>query len=246
MDLLRSRTPLRPREPGERPPPDTSPRLRPGYVVATTAVVVVLATLGLVLIRAAGSGSENTPRDLGEEAAAQSVAAFDPSLALPLTLADTGFGGGSADDATAEQGPGAAGVCGQRPAVEGLLAWHGNRLTDTTQKRRVGQVLARFRSTTQASAFLSANDGLLGCDRWETTIGDRTVAFTAVSSPAPAGLGEEARQLDLASVGDGDRWYLRILLIRAGDQVLQLSYVSGTRADLDELDALAPTALAAL
>lgn len=246
MDLLRSRTPLRPREPGERPPPDSSPRLRPGYVVATTAVVVVLATLGLVLIRAAGSGSGATARDVGQEAAAQSVASFDPALALPLTLADTGFDGGRTDDATAEQGPGAVGVCGQRPGVEGLRAWRANRLTDATQQRRVGQLLARFRSTTQASAFLSANDGLLGCDRWETTVGDRTVAFTATSSPAPAGLGEEARQLDLASMGDGDRWYLRILLIRQGDQVLQLSYASGTRSDLDDLGTLAPAALAAL
>ncbi len=246
MDLLRSRTPLRPREPGERPPPDTPPRLRPGYVVATTAVVVLLATLGLVLVRAVGSNSDPAPRDLGEEAAAQSAAALDPGLVLPLTLTDAGFDAGATDDATAEQGPGAAGVCGQRPAVEGLMAWRANRLTDAEQRRRVGQLLARFRSTTQASAYLSASDGLLGCQRWDTTIGTRTVTFTATSSPAPVGLGEEARQLDLASVDDGERWYLRILLIRSGDQVLQLSYASGTSSDLDALATLAPAAVSAL
>jgi len=215
-------------------------------VVATTAVVVVLATMGLILIRAVGSDSDTAPRDLEEEAAAESAAALDPSLVLPLTLADAGFDAGTTEDATAEQGPGAAGVCGQRPAVEGLEAWRANRLTDAAQQRRLGQMLVRFRSATQASAFLSANDGLLGCDRWETTIGNRTVAFTATGSPAPAGLGEEARQVDLASVGDGERWYLRILLIRSGDQVLQLSYISGARADLDALGTLAPAALAVL
>jgi len=215
-------------------------------VVATTAVVVVLATMGLVLIRTVGSGSDAVPRDLGEEAAAQSVATYDPSLALPLTLADTGFDAGTTEEATEDEGPGAAGVCGQRPAVEGLRAWRANRLTDAAQQRRVGQLLARFRSTTQASAFLSATEGLLTCERWEATIGSRTVTFTATSSPAPAGLGEEARQLDLTSVGDGERLFLRTLLIRSGDQVLQLSYASGTRAELDALGALATTALAAL
>ncbi|MEZ5410515.1 MAG: hypothetical protein R2761_20985 [Acidimicrobiales bacterium] len=215
-------------------------------MVATTAVVVVLATMGLILIRTVGSGSDTAPRNLAEEAAAQSAAALDPGLALPLTLADAGFDAGTTEEATAEQGPGAAGVCGQRPAVEGLQAWRANRLTDAAQQRRVGQMLARFRSATQASAFLSANDGLLGCERWETTIADGAVAFTATASPAPTGLGDEARQVDLASVGDGDRWYLRILLIRRGDQVLQLSYVSGSRADLDALGPLATTALAAL
>ncbi len=215
-------------------------------MVATTAVVVVLATLGLVLVRAVGSNSEPVPRDLAEEAAAQSAAALDPDLVLPLTLADTGFDAGTTTDATAEQGPGATGVCGQRPAVEGLEAWRANRLTDAEQQRRVGQLLARFRSTTQAAAYLAASDGLLGCERWETTIGNRTVAFTATSSPAPSGLGEEARQLDLTSVGEGERWYLRILLVRSGDQVLQLSYVSGSRSDLDALAALAPAAVSAL
>lgn len=214
--------------------------------MATTAVVVVLATMGLILIRTVGSDSGTVPRDLGEESAAQSVATFDPTLVLPLTLAETGFGSGSSEEATEDQGPGAAGVCGQRPAVEGLRAWRANRLTDATRQRRVGQLLARFRSTTQASAFLSANDGLLGCERWDTAIGGRTVTFTATSSPAPAGLGEEARQLDLTSVGDGEPLFVRILLIRSGDQVLQLSFASGTRADLAALGTLAPTALAAL
>lgn len=214
--------------------------------MAVTAVVVVLATLGLLLIRAVGSDTETTPRDPAEEAAARSEAAFEPDLALPLTLADTGFAGGTSELATAEQGPGATGVCGHRPAVEGLVAWRADRLTDAAQQRRVGQLLARFRSATEASAYLSASDGLLGCERWETTIGSSAVTFTAASSPAPAGLGDEARQVDLASVGDGDRWYLRILLIRRGDQVLQLSYASGTQADLDALGTLAPAALTAL
>ena len=245
MDLLRSRTPLRPREPGERPPPEVSLRLHPGYAVAITLAVVALATLGLVLIRAVGSGPEPTPAD-GGDTAAQSAAAFDPNLALPLSLVDVGFDAGTAEEATGEQGPAASGVCGRRPAVEGLVAWRSNRLTDAGQRRRVGQLTARFRSTAQASAYLTANDGLLGCDRWETTIGSRPVTFTASSTPAPAGLGDEARQVDLASVDDGERWYLRILLIRTGDQVLQLSYASGTRADLDALTTLAPTALSAL
>lgn len=246
MDLLRSRPPLRPREPGQQPLPDTPPRLRPGYVVAVTAAVVVVATLGLLLIRAVGSDTGASPRDPGEGTAARSEAAFEPDLALPLTLADTGFVGGTTEQATVDEGPGATGVCGQRPAVEGLVAWRADRLTDATQQRRVGQLLARFRSATEASAFLSASDGLLGCERWETTIGSRTVTFTATRSPAPTGLGEEARQVDLASVGDGDRWYLRILLIRRGDQVLQLSYASGALADLDALGTLAPAALSAL
>lgn len=246
MDRFLTRRPVRPREPGERPPADPLNRLRPWYVVATTMVVVILATVGLVAIRSVDSSSDaaSARRDQADEISALSATAFDARLPLPLTVVSVGFADGDTEDATADQGPGAVGVCGQRPAVEGLQAWRANRLTDSEQRRRVGQLLARFRSSTQASAFLAASDGLLGCQQWSTTVGDRTVTFAATAGAAPADLGEESRRVDLESIGGPDRYYLRILLIRTGDKVLELSYASGIRTDLDALDQLAVVALA--
>ena len=46
--------------------------------------------------------------------------------------------------------------------------------------------------------------------------------------------GDESRQFDLTATTDGPDLFLRVILTRSGRDVLQVTYVSANRQDLDQ------------
>ena len=246
------RSPLRPRQPGERRP-GSAGGLGVRWIIGLAVAIILMASAGVFLLDRNQQTSPNPagaddpgPADTSPtaDAAATSLAAHDITLALPLTLADVGFDQGTVREGTAQEGPGAPTWCGRAvDPLDGLSRWRANRLTDAGEQRRVHQLTARFDSAPEATAFVAAEAALLSCGRWDTTAEGRPVQITVGSDPGGPTVGDETRRVDLEVTGEGAPLHLRTLTIRAGTDVTLLTLVVLDAQELDPLEASVLTAL---
>ncbi len=224
----------RPRDPGQAPTSGF-----PARSLLAVVLAVIIVGLGGLLAADRFGGRPKAPAI--PPAAEAADTARDATLALPLDPAAAGFPGGTSQEVDATQGPAAVSYCRHAPATTGIEAWRGTRLTDQAGQRRVVQLVSRFQTPQQASAYLTATSALVDCQSWQT--GDKpTLRFSIAQSSSPTLYGEETRRFDLQALGDGSRYYLRSLVFRSGRQVVQLTYVSVDGTDLDALDDLAAQA----
>jgi hypothetical protein len=209
--------------------------------------VLVLTLAGLLVITVgwfAGTRLGRSTRSPAAPAEATADQLLDPALALPLDPAAAGFVDGAGQELGIAEGPAAVSYCRHAPAVTGLQAWRGSRLTEAGGQRRVIQVVSRFQSPQQAATYLTAVATLVDCQSWQSD--DPPIRFTVAQAAPVTTFGDETKRFDLQATADSSRYFLRSLLFRVGRQVVQLTYVSVDRADLDNLDALAGRAAQAV
>ncbi|MDH3681721.1 MAG: hypothetical protein OEV40_17430 [Acidimicrobiia bacterium] len=208
-------------------------------ILAGTATAFVFVAV-LVLIFFALTGEERTPAALDESPAAAAP------LRLPLDLEDIGFDDGTITDMVAGEGPTALSFCDNAPTTEGLGEWSGNRLTETGGRRRVAQLLVRFRTSSDASAYLGSHSSIVDCESWDTTTGDETVRFTVTEVAPELVYGDGTKQFELQATTVGPDLFLRMVMIRSGPEIAQFTIVSANRQDLALLQPLVATAVSEL
>jgi hypothetical protein len=204
-----------------------TPTLAAALAVAVIAVVAAVIILWLL----------SSP-DSGEE----TEAVGPPAIELVLTAEEAGLVGGDVEPIRPTEGPGAPTYCNHSPDIDGLLGWDGNRVTAPNGQRRLAQMVARFRSSVHAAAYLASNSALIDCQTWESTTED-PVVFTVTEVVPRRILGDETKQFELTATRDDDAaLYLRTILVRSGAMVAQLTMVSTDEADLGILAELAELA----
>ena len=123
------------------------------------AALVVAGTLAALAVRA----SETTTPGVSSS----TIESRPAAIVLPLELADAGFEG-TVTDLPRDEGPDAVSYCNNTPETTGLIDWDGNVMTEADGRRRVLQLLARFRSSVDASSFVASNAEIADCATWET------------------------------------------------------------------------------
>lgn len=202
---------------------------------------LIAGTLGALALNARGASDADTGRDSSSEDATSSdgtAARRSPApLAPPLDAVDAGFDA-TVTDVDPAEGPGAVSYCNNSPQTDGLVDWAGDVITENNGRRRVVQVLSRFRSSVDAAAYVSSNSAIVDCETWEAPVIDGTIAFTVAEVTPPTVVGDETRRFDLIASTDGPDLFLRVLLARSGRDVVQVTYVSANRQDLDDAQRL--------
>lgn len=213
-----------------------------GGLVAGAALVVA-ATLIALTLNARSASDNGGAAGAPPTSSTETTPPADPSgIVLPLGLTDVGIEG-TITAVASDEGPNATSYCNNTPDTAGLIDWSGNRLTETGGRRRVVQLLARFRSSVEAAAYMTSNAAIVDCESWETAGQDAAVTFT-IAELTPATIqGDETRQFELSATTDGPDLFLRVLLARSGRDVMQITYVSANRQDLDDTDRLLARAI---
>ncbi|MGI9616436.1 MAG: hypothetical protein ACR2QO_26205 [Acidimicrobiales bacterium] len=205
-------------------------------VLVAGAALIIAATLGALALNARGA-SNTSDADAATSSGGTAARRSAAPLALPLDAVDAGF------DATVTavdpaEGPEAMSYCNNVPQTDGLVDWAGDVMTENDGRRRVVQVLSRFRSSVDAAAYVSSNATIVDCEEWETPGTDGTIVFTVAEASPSTIVGDETRRFDLTATTDGPDLFLRVLLARSGRDVVQVTYVSANRQDLDDAERL--------
>lgn len=228
-------------------------------MLVASGAIIIAGTLGALALNArsasstssaeTGSGSASndaasndaaaTDADSDDDSRSDGTAAGGSSapLALPLDAVDAGFDA-TVTDVDRAEGPGAMSYCNNSPQTDGLVDWAGDVITENNGRRRVVQVLSRFRSSVDAAAYISSNSAIVDCDTWEAPGIDGTIEFTVAEFNPSTVVGDETRRFDLTASTDGPDLFLRVLLTRSGRDVVQVTYVSANRQDLDDAERL--------
>ncbi|MGF1597433.1 MAG: hypothetical protein ACFCVK_10990 [Acidimicrobiales bacterium] len=246
----------RPRRP-TGPPPGLRDRLRADPELQVRAVIVgagalivvaILVILSFVLLGGGGGtgGDDATGGDATMSDAAGGDSTATEPLVLPLDLAAVGFAEGTVEETALDEGPDAPSYCNTRPTTEGLREWRGNRLTEQDGRRRVAQMVSRFRSSLDAAAHLESTAAAVDCETWRTGQGDAAITFQALEGTPSTIFGDATRRFDLRATTSGPDLFLRTLMVRSGREVAQFTYVSANQQDLGLLDDLVAVAVTEL
>lgn len=204
-------------------------------LVAVLAVLVIVSLFALV-------------QRIGEQATTTPTGQAGPgaTVVVPLGLADVGFERGTVEETTSAEGPEAASYCDNVPVTDGLVEWSGNRLTEDGGRRRVAQLVARFQSSIDASAFVASHSTIIDCEEWEAESGESALRLTVVEDVPETIHGDETKQFSLEASGTGPVLFLRTVLVRSGADIAQFTFVSANRQDLTLLDDIVARAVARL
>jgi hypothetical protein len=231
----RPRAPGRNRPLGERLRGNHQQLLLVGLVAG--AALIVASTLAALAWNARTTTTSNADADGNPSTAGDDGTDSSGQLVLPLGLADVGFEG-TVEEVAPEEGPAAISYCNNRPVTDGMTGWTGNLLTETDGRRRVVQTVSRFRSSVDAAAFVASNSTIVDCETWDT-VGDGTPVTLTVAELTPETVhGDETKQFDLSAATSGPDLFLRVILARSGRDVIQITYVSANRQDLEDTDRL--------
>ncbi len=161
---------------------------------------------------------------------------------LPLDLDQLGFRNGQIEATAADEGPDAIGFCNRAPDTDGLITWSGNRLTEPGSRRRVAQMVVRFRSSVDAARFMTSTAATGECDGWEAESGSELLQFDVTEQLTTTIRGDETRRFDVRAGSDGPDLFLRVVMIRSGPEVTHLTVVSANQQDLQQVDQIADEA----
>ncbi|MGI9597448.1 MAG: hypothetical protein ACR2QK_14890, partial [Acidimicrobiales bacterium] len=183
--------------------------------------------------------------DPGAPLPVEGQASESAALTIPLAVADTSFGDG-AETSDDSPGPGAGTLCDNAPETDGLVEWKGHVITTDLGLRTLYQVVSRFETAEQATAYLDAYAGTNDCDSWLVATeedGASDVVYTALQTPPPT-YGDQSRQFTITGELDSVvSLHAKVLLIQSGTDVLSLSITAISATQVDELDQLAPVAV---